>query len=171
METHIDEQEVLAIIHRHDPDCGGVIAMLEDIQTIYGYLPEKSLRLVAQTAHRSLVDVYGVATFYKSFSLRPRGRHHLCVCMGTACHVRNAPMISEEFERQLGITAGETTPDGEFTLEKVSCLGACALGPIVVADGVYHSKVDSAGVSRILRSLRRESKPETIKPSAVASAV
>lgn len=168
-EAPVDECEVLAIAGRHNADCGGLMAILEEVQTAYGYLPEGALRLVAEATKRSLVDVYGVATFYRSFSLEPRGRHHVCACLGTACHVRNAPLIVEELERRLGIQAGHTTPDREFTLETVNCLGACALGPIVVVDGTYHSKVDVAAVNAILSEVRR--KPEQLDlSSAPASA-
>ena len=156
MDTQLDERELRAIVNRHCSDCDGLIAVLEEIQASCGYLPEAALRILAEITGRSLVDIYGVATFYRSFSLQPRGRHHLCVCMGTACHVRGGPAVVEELERQLGIKAGETTPDGEFTLETVACLGACALGPIVVVDGVYRSKVDLAAVRKILKELGTE---------------
>lgn len=153
---NISENELMVLINRHKERSGGLIALLEDVQELYGYLPEPALRRVAEVTGRSLVDIYGVVTFYRCFSLQPRGRHHLCVCLGTACHVRNAPMVVEELERRLGIKAGATSPDGEFTLETVSCLGACALGPIVVADGTYHSKVDTGKVKSILGSLQTE---------------
>ena len=131
-------------------DGDGLIRILEEIQETYGYLPEKALRAVAETAGQSLVDVYGVATFYRTFSLRPRGKHLIAACLGTACHVRGAPMIVEEFERQLGIARGETTADKEFTLETVNCLGACALGPVVVIDGRYFSRVRKSRVRQLL---------------------
>lgn len=150
VEAQVDERKILVIVERHNADCGGLMAILEEIQESYGYLPEAALRVVAHATQRSLVDVYGVATFYHSFSLEPRGRHLVCACQGTACHVRGAAMIVKELERQLGIKAGQTTPDGEFTLETANCLGACALGPIVVVDGTYHSKVDVAAVKDIL---------------------
>ena len=132
----------------------GLISILEDIQGKYGYLPQGALVAVADKTNRSLVDIYGVATFYKSFSLIPRGKHLISVCLGTACHVRSAPVIVEEFERQLGINAGSTTEDREFSLETVNCLGACALGPIVVADGHYFSNVNTSNVNVILIKTR-----------------
>ncbi|NLV39873.1 MAG: NAD(P)H-dependent oxidoreductase subunit E [Candidatus Hydrogenedentes bacterium] len=171
MRAQIDEREILSIIGRHNAECGGLIAMLEEIQAVHGYLPEEALRLVARAGGRSLADVYGVATFYRSFSLKPRGRHYICACMGTACHVRCAPMVVEELERQLGIQSGETTEDGEFTLETVNCLGACALGPIVVVDGTYHSKVDAAGVRRILKKIRVEPKPSSSEPKVTVQSL
>ncbi len=147
---NVDSERILKIIEKHNEDRGGLIAILEDIQAEYGYLPEKVLRIVGDITGRSLVDVYGVATFYRFFSLQPKGKHLICACLGTACHVRGALGIVEEFERQLGIKAGQTTPDREFTLETVNCLGACALGPVVVIDGHYFSKVRNSRVSRLL---------------------
>ncbi len=146
--------DVTDIVDKYREDRGGLIGMLQEIQARYSYLPEEALKLVAERTDRSLVDIYGVATFYKSFSLNPRGKHLCSVCLGTACHVRGAPVIAEEFERQLGIKAGQTTEDREFTLETVNCLGACALGPIVVVDGQYFSNVKTAKVKQILSEAR-----------------
>ena len=151
----VDSERILTIVERHNQDRGGLIAVLEDIQAECSYLPEKALRIVSERTGYSLVDVYGVATFYRSFSLRPRGRHLVCACLGTACHVRGAPRIVRELEQQLGIKAGETTADREFTLETVNCLGACALGPVVVIDGHYFSKVSASRVSRSLEQARK----------------
>ena len=127
--------DIEKIAQKHNNELGGVIAILEEIQSKYSYLPEKALKTVAQETGRSLVDIYGVATFYKYFSLKPRGEHLVSVCLGTACHVRQGPVIAKEFENQLGIRAGETTSNREFSLDTVNCLGACARGPIVVVDG------------------------------------
>jgi NADH-quinone oxidoreductase subunit E len=133
---------------------GGIISSLQEIQAKHGYLSEESLRALAEATKRPLADIYGVATFYKSFSLKPRGKHLILACLGTACHVRSAPMIAEEFERQLGVHAGGTTGDREFTLETVNCLGACALGPIVMVDGHYFSGVSTSMVKKIIKSTR-----------------
>jgi len=146
--------EIAAVTKKHAGERGGLIAVLEDIQTKHGYLPAETLKKVAEVTGRSLVDVYGVATFYKSFSLAPRGRHLCSVCLGTACHVRGAPAIGAEFEQQLGVSAGRTTDDREFTLKTVNCLGACALGPIVVMDGHYFSNVNRSAVKDIIEKTR-----------------
>ena len=146
----MEPNEAAHALPERDGELRGLISTLERIQARYNYLPEEALRQVAAETGRSLVDIYGVATFYRAFSLRPRGRHLVSVCLGTACHVRGGPAIAEEAERRLGICAGETTPDKEFTLETVNCLGACALGPVVVVDGIYHSKVRKSEVKRIL---------------------
>ncbi len=150
VQENVDAKEVLRILEKHNGARGALIAILEELQAEYGYLPQEALRTVAETTGRSLVDVYGVATFYRSFSLKPRGKHLICVCLGTACHVRGAARVAEEFKRQLGIKAGETTPDREFTLETVNCLGACALGPVAVIDGHYFSKVGKSRVRQLI---------------------
>ena len=129
---------------------GNLIAILGAIQERYHYLPEDALRQLAISLAIPLRDVYGLATFYRSFRLKPRGNHLISVCVGTACHVRGAPSIAAEFTRQLGVRPGETTPNDEFTLETVNCLGACALGPMVVVDGKYFSNVKRARVKAIL---------------------
>ncbi len=146
--------EVSSIVERHGNELGALIAVLQDVQARWGYLPEDVLRLVAGAMNRSLVDIVGVATFYRSFSLKPRGKHVVSVCTGTACHVRGAPMIVGEFQRQLKVGVGETTPDREFTLETVNCVGACALGPIVVADGRTEANVGTAAVKKVLKKAR-----------------
>lgn len=145
-----DTPTLTEVVERYGGRRGAVIAMLEEIQAKYGYLPPHALEVVAESTGSSMVDVYAVATFYKAFSLKPRGKHLVSACLGTACHVRGGPVVAEEFERQLGIAAGETTEDREFTLETVACLGACALGPIVVVDGHYFSKVSPAEVKNIV---------------------
>ena len=147
-------EDIQAILDKRKKEGGGLIAILEDVQAKYGCLPHEALKAVAQSTGRSMVDIFAVATFYRSFSLKPRGRHLLSVCLGTACHVRRAPLIVQEFERQLSIARGQTTSDREFTLETVNCLGACAIGPIVVVDGHYFSQVDVGHVGKILKRVR-----------------
>jgi len=146
----MNPEHIEKIVQRHRGEQGALFAILEDIQNHCHYLPEDALRKVSQLTGESLVDIFGVATFYKAFSLKPRGNHHVSVCLGTACHVRSAPGLVDEFTQQLGITPGETTGDGEFTLETVNCLGACALGPIVLVDGRYFSNVKRPDVKKII---------------------
>src|SRR4030043_1081513 len=146
----MNPEHILKVIEDHrEGDQTGIISILEEIQTKYSYLPEEALRIIAQKLRCSLVDLYGVATFYKAFSLKPTGKHLIPVCLGTACHVRGGETIASEFQRQLGVKPGETTPDKEITLETVNCLGACALGPIVVVDGHYFSNVSVQKVKEI----------------------
>jgi NADH-quinone oxidoreductase subunit E len=111
--------------------------VLQDVNQQLGYLPEAALRYVSHHTRVPLLAVYHVATFYKAFSLTPRGKHVIRVCTGTACHVRGAPFVLEALKSHLGIEPGETTEDGLFSLETVNCLGTCAMGPVVVADEQY----------------------------------
>jgi NADH:ubiquinone oxidoreductase subunit E len=150
----MESEDVSEIITKNVSKRGGLISILEEIQSKFSYLPEKALKQVAEETGRSLVDIYGVATFYRSFTLKPRGKHLVSVCSGTACHVRGANSIAREIELQLNIKSGETTPDNEFTLETVNCLGACALGPVIVIDHHYFPQVKESKVSEILNKAR-----------------
>ncbi len=143
------------IVEKYRGRRGGLISILEEIQSKYGYLPEEALRIVAEKTERDIVDIYSVATFYRAFRLKPRGKHLTSVCLGTACHVRGGPAIAEEFESQLGVkSTGETTANREFTLETVRCLGACALAPIVVVDGHYFPNTTTTKVRDIIQRTR-----------------
>jgi NADH:ubiquinone oxidoreductase subunit E len=133
-----------------------LIPVLQNIQDRFHWLPPEALEHVADALGVPLVQVYGVATFYRSFSLSPRGRHICTVCLGTACHVRGGPAVLEQFERKLGIAAGQTTPDGKYTLERVNCLGACALAPLAVVDGRYYSQMNPAKAEAILAGMEKD---------------
>ena len=142
--------DISGILEKYKEGHGGIIAILEEIQAAYSFLPREALEMVAEKTGQSLVDIYGVATFYGAFSLKPRGKHLVSACLGTACHVRGGPAIAAEIQKQLGIKPGETTPDREFTFETVNCLGACALGPVIVVDGHYFPKVRTSMVKNII---------------------
>ncbi len=135
---------------------GNLLSMLQDTQKQYGYLPEERLKEIAKTLDMPLIDVCGVATFYRSFSLTPKGRHQVKVCLGTACHVRGSTRIRKEIEKRLGIKPGETSEDGEFSLETVMCLGCCAIGPVVVMDSTYYGHVTTTKLDSILGGIRPE---------------
>jgi len=139
------------IIKKHKKEEGALVPLLQDVMGEYSYLPEETLKRIAQKLDIPLSRVYGLATFYKSFSLTPQGKHVISVCLGTACHVRGAPRIVEKLERDLGIKAGETTKDLKFTLETVNCLGACALGPLITIDGKYYGHMNSAKMDKVLK--------------------
>ena len=141
---------VESIIEKRRKEPGALVSILQDIQEIYNYLPRETLEAVAEKMGMPLIDVCGTATFYKAFSLKPRGKHVITVCLGTACHVRGGPWIVEELERKLDISPGNTTDDGQFTLETVNCLGACALGPIMVVDDEYYGQMTIKKVGEIL---------------------
>jgi NADH-quinone oxidoreductase subunit E len=147
-------EPVDSIIARHRDEDGALIGILEDVQATYGYLPEEALRLVSARTGQPLVDIYGVATFYEFFTLKPRGRHVCTVCAGTSCHVRGAAAVLARCEAELGVRPGETTADRAFTLEVAGCLGACALGPMVVVDGHPFANVTTGAVRRLLAAGR-----------------
>jgi NADH-quinone oxidoreductase subunit E len=151
VDTKYDLQsKIEEIVGEYGAKSTALIMILQDVQRQYRYLPEEALRAVAKTMKLPLAQIYGVATFYRSFTLKPTGRNHICVCTGTACHVRQAVVIVDKLERDLGITAGETTADGEVSLETVNCLGACALGPLVTANGIYYGNMTVTKVDRML---------------------
>jgi NADH:ubiquinone oxidoreductase subunit E len=147
----VQTDRVNAFIRKHKNEKKALIAILQDVQAEYNYLPREALQQVARSVGVPLIDVIGVATFYRAFSLKPRGKHVVTVCMGTACHVRGGPKILEEFERRLGVASGDTTEDGKFTLETVACLGCCAIGPVVVVDGDYHAQTSIRKVEAIIK--------------------
>ncbi|HUW97065.1 MAG TPA: NAD(P)H-dependent oxidoreductase subunit E [Anaerolineae bacterium] len=133
-----------------------LMAVLEEIQARYRYLPKDALILVSERMGVPLSQTYSVATFYNAFSLKPKGRHVINVCLGTACVVRGSKKVLERISDRLGIEPGETTEDGEFTLETVNCLGACALGPIVVVDGAYSGQMNASKSDALLREMTSE---------------
>lgn len=147
------------IMAGHNRDRSAVIAMLQDIQAEFRYLPEEVLRYLSQSMAIPIAKIYSLASFYRAFSLEPRGKHLIHVCLGTACHVRGAVRVLDKLESELNMKPGETDENLEFTLETVNCLGACALGPIVVIDNVYHGDMNTAKVEKLLKGARREAKP------------
>lgn len=141
---------------RRDEGEGSLISILGEIQERYHYLPRDALILVSEWLGVPLSQVYSIATFYNAFSLKRQGRHLIHVCTGTACHVRGAAQVLDRLQRRLQIEPGETTPDWEFTLETVNCLGACALGPITVVDGKYFGQMAASRVDKLLKEFGRE---------------
>jgi NADH:ubiquinone oxidoreductase subunit E len=133
-----------------------VMEVLQDIQATCHYLPEEALRRVSEALGVPLIEVFRLANFYKAFTLTPRGRHLITVCMGTACHVRESPRFLDEVRRQLRVEPGATTADGEFTLETVNCLGACALAPVVILDGTYYEHMTPAKLGGLLAAARAQ---------------
>ena len=127
-----------------------LIAILQDVQREYGYLPRNALALVSEKLDIPEIEVFSVATFYRGFSIEPKGEHVISVCLGTACHVRRAPSILREIVRMLGIKPGQTTEDRKFTLETVNCLGACAIGPVVVIGDEYHGQMTITKIRELL---------------------
>jgi len=143
-------EKVDSILDNHQRDQSMLVAILQDIQSEYNYLPREALEKVSEGLSVPLSRTFSVATFFKALSLEPRGRHLINVCLGTACHVRGAVRVLETMERELAIDSGETTPDLRFTLETVNCVGACALGPVVIVDGEYHGQMKTEKVKDVL---------------------
>ena len=156
VKTIIDSysEKVDSIIGSYADKKEQLISLLQDIQAEFNYLPRDVLVMVSQKLDIPLGQVFSVATFFRAFSLKPRGRHVVTVCLGTACHVRAGQRLVDKLERDYGIKPGETTEDIRFTLETVNCLGCCALGPVVVVDGKYESRVDSDKLDRVLKKYK-----------------
>jgi len=137
------------ILNKYKKIPENILSVMEDIQEEFKYLPEEYLKKISIEFKLPLSQIYSLATFYKTFSLKPKGKHHICVCMGTACHIRGSQKILEKIQEKLKIKSGETSPDGKYSLETVNCLGACALGPLVVIDNNYHGKMTQNKIEKI----------------------
>ncbi len=156
----MESSEVDKIIKQYGKKESAILAILQDIQTKEKYLPRETLEYVGEELRIPLNKIYRIATFYRALSLMPRGRHEVCVCMGTACHVRGAQRVLDQIKLELGLRPGETTKDLNFTLETVNCLGVCAAGPVVAIDGQYFGKMSSTKVEGILKKFRSDKKKE-----------
>jgi len=148
----MDQKRLSQIVNRYSNQEGALIQLLLDIQKEFNWVPKEAVQEISSALDIPLSQIYRVASFYKSVSLRPRGKHIVNVCLGTACQVRDGPRVMDRIRDALGVDAGETTPDMKFTLERVNCLGCCALGPVMVVDGEYHGKVMPAKAEEILKS-------------------
>jgi NADH-quinone oxidoreductase subunit E len=137
-----------------------MISVLHKVQEHYDHIPPASLPALARRLRVTESELYGVLSFYKAFSLRPKDAHTVSVCMGTACHVRGGDHVVQELEKTLGIAAGKSTPDGMFTLETVNCLGCCAIGPVMVVDGETHARITPAAARDIIGKIRTGGAPE-----------
>ncbi len=145
-----------AILSRYDRNPTLALSMLQDIQEIHNYIPRDWIEALAQELGVSLTDLYRIATFFKALSLEPRGKHICTVCVGTTCHVRGAPKLIDKIERDFSIKSGETTEDMLLTMESVGCVGACALGPLIVLDGKYHGHMTSESLGKVLKKLTKD---------------
>jgi NADH:ubiquinone oxidoreductase subunit E len=149
----VKEGFVLEVVQRYESDPGMLIPMMQDLQAEYGYLPPEELKRLAAELGVPLARVYGVAMFYSSFRLAPRGQHEVTLCMGTVCYLKGAPKVSEAICAEYGIKPGGTTADRLFTLQAVNCVGACALAPVMVVDGKYYDGVTPDSALQVLRGL------------------
>lgn len=157
-------------IFNHYPakDRGNLIAMLQDIQGVYGYLPEKALSDVAEFVGMPVSSVYGVATFYNQFRLTPLGKNVIRVCRGTACHVKNSANILQALETELKVTAGETTRDKLFTLETVACIGACSIAPVININEEYYGRMTVKEIPKVLAKFRTKETSKTKSEQTVS---
>ncbi len=137
-----------------------LIEVLHDVQENYGYISKETMKAAADGLGVPLMEVYRVASFYKAFKLKPCGKNHLIMCMGTACHVRGARLLHDQATGQLGVKTGEVTPDGLFSVEHVNCLGTCALGPIVRENGSFHHHMTPGKLRKLIESLRNQKTEE-----------
>ncbi len=144
-------QKIDRLIWEHKNDKSALIGILQDIQKELNYLPREVLVRIAQGFDVPLSRIYSIVTFYKSFSLKPRGRHHVAVCMGTACHVRGGKNIVEKLERELEIKVDQTTIDLKFSLEKVRCLGCCSIAPLMRINKETYGRLDQSKIPKILK--------------------
>ena len=148
--TQEQEQKLLEVIAKNKDIPGALLPVLHEAQEIYGYLPIEVQQMVADGLNVSLSEVYGVATFYSRFSLTPKGKHQISVCLGTACYVKGSDKVLEEVEKMLGIKSGECTPDGLFSIDSCHCVGACGLAPVMMIDEEVYGKLTPAEVHKII---------------------
>ena len=146
---------ITKVVKSYPKDKRYSLAVLQDLQRTFGYIPRESFNILCRHLDVKIARLYAMATFYRALSLKPKGKHVIRVCDGTACHIRGAPVLLDALERNLGIKAGETTADGLFSVETVNCLGACAIAPVMVVDGQYHPKVKPDQVEAVLKIYRR----------------
>ncbi|MDE5721453.1 MAG: NADH-quinone oxidoreductase subunit NuoE [Clostridia bacterium] len=143
-------KDLLKSINAHRGEAGALMPVLHDAQTIYGYLPAEVQTVIAEELNVPLAEVYGVATFYSQFSLTPKGKHKISVCLGTACYVKGSDKILQAIEKELRISCGECTPDKKFSIESCRCVGACGLAPVMIIDGEVYGKLKPDDVAGIL---------------------
>lgn len=142
--------ELLDCIRAHSGEAGALMPVLHEAQNIYGYLPAEVQTVIAEQLNVPLAEVYGVATFYSQFSLNPKGKHRISVCLGTACYVKGSDKVLEAIEKELRISCGECTPDGKFSIESCRCVGACGLAPVMIVDGEVYGRLTAKDVAGIL---------------------
>ena len=152
----VEPSDIKKIIQQYRKKEGILISLLQDIQAIYGYVPEESIELISKELSIYPVEIYGILTFYTQFYLTPRGRHTIKVCQGTACHVMGGKEILDYLSDKLGISEDETTEDGMFSLERVACLGCCGMAPVVVIDNDFYGRCTIQKVDALVKEYRSE---------------
>ena len=159
----MDIEKIDHILKKNDYKHSAIISIMQDVQDIENYLPEETLRYISDKLELNLTRVFDIATFYKAFSLAPRGRHTIKVCCGTACHLAGAAQNLDQIKRTLHIKEDETIDDRMFSLETVNCLGTCALAPVVMVDDDYHDAVSPGKIEKIILAYCSESKRSAVE--------
>ena len=159
----MDIEKIDHILKKNDYKHSAIISIMQDVQDIENYLPEETLRYISDKLELNLTRIFDVATFYKAFSLVPRGCHRIKVCCGTACHLAGAERNLDQIKRSLHIKEDETTDDCMFSLETVNCLGTCALAPVVMVDDDYHDAVSPGKIKKIILAYCSESKRSAVE--------
>ena len=166
---HVELEKVEPLLEQYEPQRINLIPILQDIQETYRYLPQEVLRKISQKLRVPLTEVYQVATFYRCFSLKPRGRHLVQVCLGTACHVRGGDLVLERAQTETGAGLTGTSPDMEFTVEPVRCLGCCGLAPVMRVDRDTFAHLEQAKVRGVLNRYKPRKKPATVDRIAASA--
>jgi NADH-quinone oxidoreductase E subunit len=156
----VDPEKLEAILSRYEGDPADLIQVLEEVQDEYGYLPQEALKTVASRLEVPLTRVFSVATFYRMFTLTPKGRHRVRVCQGTPCHLKGSGRLNESLGHRLGVSSGRSTPDAQFHLEDAQCLGACVHAPVIMVDDKYFGRM---AVERVGKTLKPYRKPKQSK--------
>jgi len=154
----MDIELVDLIVDKYQEKRTALISILHDVQDRYKYLPDEALKMVASRLRMDINEIYGVATFYKSFSLVPQGKHSITLCLGTACHVRGGPKILRELKGLLHVEPGQTTGDRQFSLNVVNCLGVCAIGPVMMVDRTFYGEMNPLKAKKIIEKMNRNKK-------------
>lgn len=151
----MNEARLTEILGKYEADQSTIISVLQDIQAEFGYLPKDAMLTVSKEMNIPLSRVLSLATFFNAFSMKPKGRHPISVCVGTACHVRGARLILEKLERELSIASGENTEDGNFSLDEVRCVGCCGLAPVIMVDDEFHGKLTQTKIPGVLKKYQK----------------
>ena len=151
----MNEERLTEILGNYEADQSKIIAVLQDIQEEFGYLPKDAIHTVSKEMNIPLSRVLSLATFFNAFSLKPKGRHPINVCLGTACHVRGAQLILEKLERELSLKSGDTSEDGHFSLEEVRCVGCCGLAPVIMVGDEFHGKLTQSKIPGVLKKYQK----------------
>lgn len=148
--TEQQKEQLMECINKHRSERGCLMPILHEAQSIYGYLPSEVQTIISEELQISLAEVYGVATFYSQFTLNPKGKHKISVCLGTACYVKGSDKVLSAVEKELRISCGECTPDRKFSIDSCRCVGACGLAPVMIVDGEVYGRLTENDVKGIL---------------------